>query len=208
VNDDCRQIAKNTSNSTQGQWIAHVLAPNVAAPVVHQDFAMPSLLQIVANTPLWVWPLMTFVLWLGWRGLRPRTVPLWRPTILPFVGLSTSLAGIAQSAQPGLAFAGWGVALLAALPLGVAIGHRRAVRLRPEDGRLEIGGGWFALAFGISIFAVRYVLGVLFSVLPGLRAEPLWICLSGGVGGLVAGIGIGWLVSLLVRAHRSTVLAG
>ena len=35
---------------------------------------MPSLFQIVANTPLWVWPLMAFVLWLGWRGLQPRIV--------------------------------------------------------------------------------------------------------------------------------------
>jgi hypothetical protein len=110
--------------------------------------------------------------------------------------------------QPGLAFAGWAVALLAALPLGFAIGGRRAVRLRPEDGRLEVAGGWFALGFGLSIFAVRCALGVLFGVLPTLRAEPLWICLSGGVGGLVAGIGVGWLASLLLRARRAAVVLG
>ena len=85
-------------------------------------WAMPSAYQIVVNTPLWVWPLMLFVLWLGWRGLRPRTMPPARLAILPLVGLATSLAGIAQSLQPGLAFAGWAVALLAALPLGWAIG--------------------------------------------------------------------------------------
>jgi hypothetical protein len=169
---------------------------------------MPSFFQIVANTPLWVWPLMALVLWLGWLGLQPRTVPPWRPAILPLAGLGTSLAGVAQSAQPGLALAGWSVALLAALPVGYAIGGRRSIRLRPEDGRLEIDGGWFVLVFGISIFAVRYVLGVLFGVLPALRVEPLWVCVSGGVGGAVAGIGIGWLASLLLRARRSTVLAG
>ncbi len=36
---------------------------------------MPSVYQIVVNTPLWVWPLMLFVLWLGWRGLQPRVMP-------------------------------------------------------------------------------------------------------------------------------------
>jgi hypothetical protein len=169
---------------------------------------MPSPFQIVTNTPLWVWPLMLFVLWLGWRGLQPRTLPPARLAILPLVSVGTSLAGIAQSMQPGLAFAGWAVALLAALPLGYAIGGRRAVRLRPEDGRLEVAGGWFALCFGISIFAVRYALGVLFGVLPALRAEPLWICLSGGVGGFVAGIGVGWLASLLLRARRAAVVLG
>jgi len=168
---------------------------------------MPSFFQIVANTPLWVWPLMAFVLWLGWQGLKPRTVPLWRPAVLPLVSIGTSLSGILQSPQPGLAIAGWGVAVLAALPFGYAIGSRRSVRWRP-DGRLEIAGGWFVLVFGISIFVVRYALGVLFGVLPALRVEPLWIGLSGGVGGVVTGIGVGWLASLLLRARRSTLVAG
>jgi hypothetical protein len=163
---------------------------------------MPSAYQIVVNTPLWVWPLMLFVLWLGWRGLQPRTMPPARLAILPLVGLATSLAGIAQSLQPGPALAGWAVALLAALPLGWTIGTRRAVRLRPEDGRLEVAGGWFALGFGISIFVVRYTLGVLSGVMPHLRVEPLWIVLSGSVGGIVTGIGVGWLANLLLRAYR------
>jgi hypothetical protein len=164
--------------------------------------------QIVVNTPVWVWPLMMLVLWLGWRGLKPRVMPPARLAILPLVGLATSLAGIAQSVQPGLALAGWAVALLAALPLGWAIGARRAVRLRPEDGRLEVAGGWFALGFGISIFVVRYTLGVLSGVMPHLRAEPLWIVLSGSVGGIVTGIGVGWLANLLLRARRPALARG
>ncbi|HZX84721.1 MAG TPA: hypothetical protein VFF19_14225 [Reyranella sp.] len=158
--------------------------------------------QIVVNTPLWVWPLLLFVLWLGWRGLKPRVISPARLAILPLIGLGTSLAGVAQSLQPGLALAGWAVALLVAFPLGWTIGMRRAVRLRPEDGQLEVAGGWFALGFGISIFAVRYTLGVLSGVMPGLRLEPLWIVLSGSVGGIVTGIGVGWLANLLLRAYR------
>jgi hypothetical protein len=169
---------------------------------------MPSAYQIVVNTPLWVWPLMLFVLWLGWRGLQPRVMPSARLAILPLVGLATSLAGIAQSLRPVLALAGWAPALMLALPLGWAIGVRRAVHLRPEDGRLEVVGGWFALGFGVSIFAVRYTLGVLSSVMPGLRAEPLWIVLSGGVGGIVTGIGLGWLANLLLRAYRPAMVEG
>ncbi|MDP1838711.1 MAG: hypothetical protein Q8N31_24755 [Reyranella sp.] len=168
---------------------------------------MPSLFQIVANTPLWVWPLMVFVVWIGVLSLRARTVPVWRLAILPVVSLIFSLAGIAQSAQPGLAAAGWAVALLAALPLGLALGRRRAVRFL-ADGRLEIAGGWFMLAFGLSIFAARYALGVLFGVAPALKAEPLWIGLAGAVGGVVAGIGLGWLAGVILRARRAAVALG
>ena len=163
---------------------------------------MPSPYQIVVNTPLWVWPLMLFVLWLGWLGLQPPVMPPARHAIQHLVGHATSLAGIAQSLQPGLALAGWAAALLAALPLGWTIGARRPVRLQPEDGRLEVAGGWFALGFGISIFVVRYTLGVLSGVMPHLRMEPPWAVLSGGVGGIVTGIGVGWLANLLLRAWR------
>jgi hypothetical protein len=166
---------------------------------------MPSFFQIVANTPLWVWPLMVFVLWLGLQGLRPRVIPWWRLAILPGVGVATSLAGTAQSAHPAWAATGWALALLAFLPLGWAFGQGRPVRLHPEDAKLEIAGGWFALVFGVSIFAVRYAMGVLFGVLPALRGAPFWICFSGTVGGMIAGIGIGWLANLLWRARRSAM---
>jgi non-heme chloroperoxidase len=161
---------------------------------------VPSVFQIVTNTPLWVWPLMLAVVALGLYGLRPRTVPLVRLAILPLVGLGTSLAGIVQSPQPGLAAVGWIAALLVLLPVGHAIGRRRQARAVP-GGRLEIAGGWFMLLFGLSIFAARYALGVLFGVMPALKTVPLWIVVSGAVGGAIAGIGLGWLAGLVARAR-------
>ncbi len=160
---------------------------------------MPSLIDIVAHTPLWVWPLMVGVLVLGWYGLRPTIVPPIRLAILPLIGVATSISTLLQSPQAGLATAGWGLALLVVLPVGYAIGCRRAVQWLP-DGRLEIAGGWFMLVFGSAIFVTRYALGLLFGVLPTLETEPLWISISGGVGGAIAGIGLGWLAGVLLRA--------
>lgn len=161
-----------------------------------------TIFQIVTHTPLWVWPLMALVVWLGVLGLRQRTLPLWRLAILPVVGLLFSLTGIGQSSRPALALLTWLAALAVGLPLGLWLGRRRAVR-RLDDGRLELAGGWFMLAFGLSIFAVRYALGVVFGMAPALRAEPAWIALAGGGGGLVAGVGLGWLGGVgAVRSSR------
>lgn len=157
--------------------------------------------QIVAHTPLWVWPLMALVVWLGVLGLRPRTLPLWRLAILPVVGLVLSGAGIGQAPRPALALVAWLAALAIGLPLGLLLGRRRAVR-RLDDGCLEVAGGWFMLVFGLSIFAARYTLGVVFGMAPALRAEPVWIALAGGVGGLVAGLGLGWLGGVGGRSNR------
>ena len=73
---------------------------------------MPSLFQIVTNTPLWVWPLMALVVWLGVLGLKPRVLPLWRLAILPVVGLMTSVIGIVQA---------YVFTLLSAVFIGMAI---------------------------------------------------------------------------------------
>jgi hypothetical protein len=167
---------------------------------------MPSLFEIVRHTPLWVWPLLLLVVALGAYGLRRRVVAPWRLAILPLVGMGTSLAGLAQSTQPALAAVGGGLALLVALPIGHALGRRRETR-QLDDGRLEIAGGWFMLLFGLSIFLTRYALGVTLGVMSWLRAEPLWIALSGGVGGIVAGIGLGWLVGLLPRGPGFSPMA-
>jgi hypothetical protein len=167
---------------------------------------MPSLFQIVAHTPVWVWPLMAAVVGLGLYGLRPHIVSPWRLAILPMVGVATTLTAIVQSPRPALAFAAWISALLLNLPLGHALGRRRPVQWL-EDGRLEIAGGWFMLLFAVSIFAVRYALGVVFGVNPALKAELLWIGLSAGAGGVIAGIGMGWLAGLLLRGRRSAVVA-
>ncbi len=173
---------------------------------VTREALVPSLFQIVTNTPLWVWPLMAAVVALGLYGLRPRTVPPIRLAILPLVGLGTSVAGMLQSPQPVLAAAGWLLALLALLPIGQMIGRRRAARLLP-NGRLEMAGGWFMLLFGLSIFAARYALGVLFGVMPALKTVPLWIVVSGAVGGAIAGIGLGWLSGLVARARGASDVA-
>lgn len=157
--------------------------------------------QIVVHTPLWVWPLMALVVWLGVIGLRPRTLPLWRLAILPVIWLGLSLASIGQFPRPALALVAWLAALAIGLPLGFLLGRRRIVR-RLEDGRLEIAGGWFMLVFGISIFVVRYAFGAVFGMAPALHADPAWIALAGGLGGSGAGIGLGWLGGVGGRSSR------
>jgi hypothetical protein len=89
-----------------------------------------------------------------------------RLAALPLVGLGVTIAGVVQSAMPAFTVAGWLVGLLLALPVGYAVGRGREVHW--QDGRVRIAGSWFLLGFALSIFAVRYALGVTFGVWPRL----------------------------------------
>jgi pimeloyl-ACP methyl ester carboxylesterase len=111
--------------------------------------------------------------------------------------------------MPAFTVVGWLVGLLFSLPVGYAVGRRRKVQWQ-DDGRLQITGGGFLLGFALSIFTVRYALGVTFGVWPRLAMQPAWIALAGVAGGIIAGIGLGWLCGLLWRSRwlPRTLLAG
>jgi hypothetical protein len=32
-------------------------------------------IRILTNTPVWVFPLLAYLIWQGWQSLRPRTRP-------------------------------------------------------------------------------------------------------------------------------------
>ena len=94
-----RQFAKNASLSAQQRWLG------MEAPaMVGHALRLPDRRE----HPAWVWPLMLFVLWLGWRGLQPRVMPPARLAILPLISL----------AHRWRASHSWAVALIVALPLG------------------------------------------------------------------------------------------
>ncbi len=161
--------------------------------------------QILIHTPIWVWALLGMILWLGRRDLRDCTIRPARLAILPTIGTTMSLLSIVTSAQPLLSVPTWVLATAAGVPLGMLIARRRRLALTP-DRRLWLAGSWFSLLFGLSIFAVRYIMGVEAALHPGLARDPAWIVANTTIGGIVTGIGLGWLAFLVVR-YRRAVLA-
>jgi hypothetical protein len=74
---------------------------------------MPSPLQIIVHTPLWVWPLLVLTVWLGWSGCGR---------------LSFHRASLVGAVQSTSAVLGLGGRLPAALPAGHFLGYRRDAR--------------------------------------------------------------------------------
>jgi hypothetical protein len=159
--------------------------------------------QIVINTPLWVWALLGLLLWLGWRDLRARTVAPGRLAILPLVAGSISLVNVLTSARPALAVPAWLLALAAGVPLGFVVARRRRLQVDADRGRMWLAGSWFSMAVGLSIFAIRYAMAVTAAFNPGVAREAPWIVSANALGGIVAGIGLGWMAGLLLRYRRA-----
>src|SRR6266700_3572267 len=100
---------------------------------------MQTAVRILANTPLWVFVLLGYLIWQGWQARQPRTRPIWRMLIVPLVfflmGLSRLVSVRDNSLEPMLA---WLVAalLFAALvlfrrPQLLAVDRTRGLVTRP-----------------------------------------------------------------------------
>jgi hypothetical protein len=103
---------------------------------------MPSITNILLNTPLWVFGLLAVLTWLGVQALQARTLPIWRVLATPAI------------------FIAWGIASLVERSLSSPI-------LVADS----LSGSAFPIIRNLLIFAVKYGLGVALVLAPAFRYE-------------------------------------
>lgn len=153
-------------------------------------------LQIVINTPPWVWVLLAFLLFLGIRALRPSTAPLWRVAILPAVFCVWGISGLFSLHKPAPdRVLPWLAAIAAGIGIGMAVARLQPVRADKTRGLVRVPGGPLTLVLILGIFATKYVFGVLHGMSPALFAEPRYwlseLLIAGTLTGMLVGRFIG-----------------
>lgn len=137
-------------------------------PSTHLDAAAaaPTVLEIVAGTPVWVWPVLALLLWRGWSATRDRTAAAWQVWLMPAVFVAFALARLVESGFASMTVLGLVAGGALGVPVGAAIGRRFPIRRMAEGLRLH--GEWLTLAFIVLVFAGRYVDGVTKSIAPAM----------------------------------------
>src|SRR5437762_8041428 len=115
-------------------------------------------IRILANTPVWVFALLGYLIWQGSRSLQPRTQPIWRMLIVPLVfflmGLSRLVTATARDngLEPLLAWL-----LAAVLFAAVALSRRpRLLAVNRKSGTVTRPGSATPLVRNITVFVLQY----------------------------------------------------
>jgi len=164
------------------------------------DFAV----AVVSHTPPWVFAVLAYLIWMGVRGLQPRTLPLARVFITPAVFIVWGVVGVAgRHLPPGLNAAAWiGGALLGAIP-GVFTSPRR-IELNRALNLVHFEGSPFPLVRNLMIFGLRYGLAVATATSHG--DNPGLAVVATAVSGLSAGYFLGWSVMFWRTLARAPAL--
>ena len=153
--------------------------------------------RILANTPIWVFVLLAYLIWQGLQALRPRTQAVWRMLIVPLVfllmGLSRLVLAPHNTTAPLLA---WLVALVLFAALGFC-GGPRLLAVDRQNGRVTRPGSIGPLLRNLTVFSLQYAV----AVATAMKLEPhAAVAIIGhAVSGASAGYFSGWTAALWRR---------
>jgi len=163
-----------------------------------------SILTILGHTPVWVWPLLAFLVYRGVAAMQPRDVSPGRLLIIPIVFLVWGFAGLlGAQGDLGRSLA----AFLAAAVAGLALGRGLAALSPPPGpaapGLIAMPGSPVTLILILAAFATKYAGNVALALAQDAGARAFWSTGLAASGGLFAGLFWGRTLGLLWRALRA-----
>lgn len=166
------------------------------------------LMQILTNTPPWVWGLLVALVALGTSQAVPRRVTARRATTMPVVLVTLSLAGVSTAfPAAGVPIAAWAAGLVLALAAGASLVPVRGARWDAASARFDVPGSWLPLVLFLSLFAIKYGVGIALAMHPALARDMLFAAAVGAAYGLFSGLFLARAASLwrLARSARPAV---
>lgn len=125
-------------------------------------------MTILANIPLWVWPLFVLLLVVGLRASKTRRAPLALILALPLLGV-LSLRALSALPDPTTVWSLWPLGLLT----GTLLGYRLQTRwlISRQGAWVHLRGEWLTLIVTMVIFWSNFATGMARAMAPALVAS-------------------------------------
>jgi hypothetical protein len=153
----------------------------------------PEMLNILQNTPAWVYLLFGILLALGLVSLRTRTVKIWRVLVAPAVFILWGIYGLVLRLDgTGLLPLYWTVAAAVAALLAWYGTSLDTMKPDPAQGRVHMEGSVFPLVRNMALFFAKYTIGV--AIAYAAFDRQILYTLDVAVSGVSVGYFAGWLL--------------
>lgn len=147
------------------------------------------MLEILQNTPLWVYLLFITLLVFGLKQTKTRTAPKTLLLILPIAMIIYSLVDmIINIGFYGQRLALWSTGTIAAWLFAVAFLTPKGLKYDLATRKLVVPGSWIPLLLIVSIFSVKYVQGAINALSPEITKTDLFTWAFSFLNGIFFGI--------------------
>lgn len=125
-------------------------------------------LSIIFGTPIWVWPLLAFLIGYGIRASRNRDTSVWPVYLVPLLGLITLKTIITASGNQPVWFS-YAAAYVLAAGAGFVVQQRWLVA--KSGNRVTLKGEWVTFAVVMILFWGNFAFGVTRVVAPEIVSQ-------------------------------------
>lgn len=162
------------------------------------------MLKIITGTPLYVWPLLAYVIFIGIKASKKNVIPLNVLLIAPALFATWYFYSIIK--RYGAKFFVLSIAL-SSMFIGIFVGclvmHQTKMRFDKIKKYVELPGSWITFVLLMSLFSIKYFLGVTNALMPELARS--WILLMPEfLAIMLAGVLLGRVVSCWQKYQKST----
>lgn len=157
------------------------------------------MLKILTGTPIYVWPLLCYILFIGIKSLKTALVPLRVLLVLPIafsIWSGYTIISRYRVSLPILTL--WCFATLVGTCLGYWLMNRVVVRFDKEKNLVGLPGSWFMLFSLMTIFCIRYFLGMTYAMHPEWRGNLVLFAFE-GIAIAISAMFIGRALSILQK---------
>lgn len=162
------------------------------------------MIQILANTPTWVFGLFVALLALGLLQARSRTVRKIPALLLPAGMVALSLAGINSSfGLKPVPLVSWAIALVLSALVGYGLFRDKRVTYDATAKAFFVPGSWVPLAVIMAIFFAKYIYAVMQALHAVVISTTLFIVGLSAVYGLLSGYFAARALNLVKLAQRA-----
>jgi len=160
------------------------------------------LIETLEETPWFVYFIFFYVVYMGLRSLRPRTIPFWQIFPLPALLVLWSLTIVSSRWDKSLISLGTGIGtFLVGAAVGWWILSFYKIRIERFRGTIALPGSKWTLALALSIFAVRYYFGYIYATQAHIPSHFILIDFS------ISGFLIGNFIGRALRYLRLYIKA-
>lgn len=173
------------------------------------------LMQILTNTPPWVFAVFGILLWQGINQMRPRTVGITGSTIVPLSMTALSLYGVVSAfGDTPQSLLTWVVGAALAFAVYCSVARTTQIRYEATSRTFLLPGSVVPLVLFMGIFLTKYAVGVSLRMQPALAHDSSFALALGLLYGAFSGVFLArsaqlWRVALAqpqADAHK-TLLA-
>ncbi len=159
---------------------------------------LDTLWQFIINTPWWVFILLGFLIWMGIKASRPRTVKLSKLFMLPIFFTIAGITNIVTVFQVSFIHLFWWVlGIMVVSFLAYLRAKHLSIQVNRAQHTLIIPGTYITLVMIIIIFTSKYYFAAMLGWKPELAHSAQFAAIDLFISGCVTGWFIGNLVGLL-----------